>query len=219
MGKIAVCLSGCGVKDGSEIHEATAALWAITKYGHSYQCIAPDKPQHYVINHLKDEPVKGETRNILAESARIARGNILSLSKVNADDYDALVFPGGLGAALNLCNFAQKGEECDIDPDVEKLILSFHEKGKPICAICIAPSIVARAFKGRKSVTLTIGNDAATAAKLQKMGARHQKCPVTEAYTDKENKIITTPAYMLATSIGEVFTGVEAAIKALCELL
>lgn len=219
MAKIAVCLAGCGFKDGSEIHEAVAALLTIDRLGHKYQCIAPDKPQIKTVNHFKNAPSPGETRNVIVESARIARTNIKDVKTVKADDFDALVFPGGAGAALNLCNFALKQAECDIDPDVERLIIDFNSKGKPICAICMAPVVIARAFKGKKKVTLTIGNDAGTAAQLEKMGAIHKNCPATEAVVDKGNKIVTTPAYMLANSIGEVFTGIEAAIRELVKLI
>ena len=210
MPKVAVCLSGCGVFDGSEIHEAVLTLLALDQAGAEYICCAPDKPQKDVIDHAKQTPMMGASRNVLSESARIARGNIKPLSAVEAADIDALIFPGGFGAAKNLCSYAADGANCTVDPGVERLVNNMIEKGKPVGAICIAPAMLAR-IVGKKNLaaSLTIGTDKSTAAAIEKMGARHCECGVTEMVADRKHKIVTTPAYMLGKGPAEVFTGIK----------
>ncbi len=209
MKKIGVVLAGSGVYDGSEIHEAVAVLLAIDKAGAQYQCIAPNKDQMHAINHLTCEEM-AENRNVLEESARIARGEILDISSVSADDFDALIFPGGFGAAKNLSTFAVDGADADIDASVLELTREMHKKGKPIGAICIAPAMLAKVFDGsRTKIEVTIGTDPATAAEIEKTGATHISRSVFETHVDVENKIVTTPAYMLADRIVDVFAGVE----------
>jgi enhancing lycopene biosynthesis protein 2 len=210
MPKVAVCLSGCGFLDGSEIHEAVCTLLALDQAGAEVICCAPDKPQMDVINHAQQAPAAGETRNVLVESARIARCNVQPLSKMEAAKIDALIFPGGFGAAKNLCTFATDGAHCSVDPDVERLISDMLEMKKPIGVICIAPAMMARVV-GQKNIaaTLTIGTDQDTAAAVQKMGARHRDCSATDVVKDTVHKIVSTPAYMLASGPAEVYTGVK----------
>ena len=211
---IAVLLSGCGVFDGSEIHETVASLIALSKAGASVQCLAPNKKQHHVINHLTGEEMT-ETRNVLVEAARIARGAILDIKEAKVEDFDALFIPGGFGAAKNLSSFAFEGSSGSIDPSVRSLIQSFHQAGKPIGAVCIAPALLALALhKG----SLTIGSDQGTAEALEQLGARHQVCTVTEALIDHENKLVTAPAYMEDAKIHEVAEGIEKAVLAVLEL-
>lgn len=216
MKKIGVVLSGCGFRDGSEIHEAVCTLLAIDQAGAEAICMAPDSPLHEV-NHLSMEET-GAIRNVLIESARIARGNIRNITAVNAADLDALLLPGGFGAALNLCNFAQKGADADVNPEVARLIREVHAAGKPIGAICIAPALIAAILGKTAAPLLTIGTDAGTAAEINKTGARHQSCPVQDIVIDPQNKLVTTPAYMLAERISEVHAGVCACVKAVLEL-
>lgn len=208
MKRIAVILSGCGVYDGSEIHEATATLLALDRGGAKAVCCAPRGPQLHVVDHLRGEPAEGESRDILVESARIARGDITELGDVNPADIDAVILPGGFGAAKNLCSFAVDGENCQAHPRVAEFLRAVHAAGKPIGAICIAPAVLARVFGEEKPVQLTIGTDAATAAALNKMGARHVDRTVHEIVVDEENKLVTTPAYMLEPRISEVFDGI-----------
>jgi enhancing lycopene biosynthesis protein 2 len=210
MPKVAVCLSGCGVFDGSEIHEAVLTLLALQQAGADVLCCAPDKPQMHVIDHARNQPSEAESRNVLVESARIARGNITPLAHVQASDIDALIFPGGFGAAKNLCTFATEGAECSVDDDVERIVSDMLEMGKPIGAICIAPAMIAR-IVGRKGIaaTLTIGTDKETAAAINKMGARHQDCPATDVAVDGERKIVSTPAYMLGDGPAPVYIGIR----------
>jgi len=209
MKKIAVVLAGCGVNDGSEIHEAVATLLALKRNGADYQCFAPDKPQHHVINHAKGEET-GEKRNVLVESARIARGEIKPLDKYNPADFDGLVFPGGFGAAKNLCTFAFDGASCTIDAQVKDAILKTNAAGKAVGAVCIAPVVVAKAFEGSgKKVKLTIGNDPGVAGIIEGWGAKHENFPVDKACVDMENKIFSAPAYMLAQDIAEAASGIE----------
>lgn len=165
--KIAVVLAGCGVFDGSEIHEATCTLLNIAAQGASYQCFAPNIRQPMVVNHYTKAAEPDESRNVLTEAARIARGNIKSLAEFNPDQFDAVIFPGGQGAAKNLCDFAVKGAACDVNPDVEQALVIAYEKQMPIGAICIAPALVARVL-GRHGITVTIGNDPKTAAEIEK---------------------------------------------------
>ncbi|MEJ2244601.1 MAG: isoprenoid biosynthesis glyoxalase ElbB [Acidobacteriota bacterium] len=208
MKKIGVLLSGCGVKDGSEIHEATLTLYFLSKHGAEYICMAPKKDQFDVVNHVTEEAT-GETRNVLLESARIARGNIRDVSTVTADEMDAIIIPGGFGAAKNLCTFAKDGSECSADPGVSKLLLDLYAGQRPIGALCIAPALLAKIFGKSHSVELTIGSDPGTASALERMGAKHTETAVDGIVVDAQNRIVTTPCYMLAQSIREVGEGVE----------
>ena len=199
--KIGVILSGCGVYDGSEIHEAVFTLLAIDANGAEAVCMAPDMALAEV-NHLSGEAT-GATRNVLVESARIARGKIRNIAEVTAGDLDAVILPGGFGAAKNLCDFALKGAGASIQPEVARLLKEMAAAKKPIGAICIAPVVVAALLGKECSPEVTIGNDAGTAAAINATGSRHVDCPVTEFVVDRKNRIVSTPAYMLAGRIGE----------------
>ena len=221
MAKVGVILSGCGVYDGSEIHEAVITLLALNRAGAEVVSMAPDMEQA-VINHLTGEPVEGISRNVLEESARIVRGEISDIAKVNAADLDALFIPGGLGAAKNLCDFAFKGSDCEVHPEVARLVRDIVAAKKPLAAVCIAPALVAKVLGDDKldpQVTIGTDTDTDTAGALTSMGATHLSCPVNEFIIDKENKIITSPAYMLAGSIGEAADGIEKTVNALMEML
>lgn len=216
--RVAVVLSGCGVNDGSEIHEAVLMLLALDQAGAEYQCTAPEKPQADVINHATGKPVK-ESRNVLVESARIARGKIIPLSQVSASDYDAIMMPGGYGAAKNLCTYAAEGSKSKVDPDLARILREFHQAGKPIGAVCIAPVTLASIFADADPrVSLTIGNDEGTAADIGKLGGLHKDCAVTEFVVDEKNKIVTSPAYMLGKGPAEVFEGVRKTVDAVLKL-
>lgn len=206
MKKIGVVLSGCGVYDGSEIHEATITLLAIARSGAQAVCFAPDKRQFDVIDHLSGDAM-AESRNVLMESARIARGEVLPLSQAQADELDALIVPGGFGAAKNLCSFATQGADCDVDSDLKALALALHQAGKPLGFMCIAPAMLPKIFDF--PLRITIGTDIDTAEVLEEMGAEHIPCPVDDIVVDEENKVVTTPAYMLAQNIAEAATGIE----------
>lgn len=211
MKKIGVVLSGCGVRDGSEIHEAVCALLAIDQAGCEAVCMAPNV-DFAVTDHLTMQDT-GEKRNILVESARIARGNIRDIKEVKAADLDAIILPGGFGAARNLCDFAMKGAAASVNPEVARLLKEMASAGKPIGAICIAPVVTAAVLGRDLAPTLTIGTDAGTATEIEKTGARHQDCPVTEFVVDKKNKLVSTPAYMLATHISQVYEGIGKCVK------
>ncbi|MCK5115950.1 MAG: isoprenoid biosynthesis glyoxalase ElbB [Candidatus Aegiribacteria sp.] len=212
--KIAFILSGCGVKDGSEIHEAVAALIALDRAGYEVIFAAPDVEQAATVDH-RTASAESITRNTLKESARIARGNILPLSELRSEDYDAVMFPGGFGAALTLCSFAVDGPECSVNPEVESLINEALQSGKPIAAMCIAPVILARTIPGAK---LTIGSHPETADAISAMGAVHVNCPVNESVVDLERKLVTTPAYMLASGPAEVYEGALSMVEELGRL-
>ncbi len=214
--KFGVILSGCGHQDGAEIHEATLTLWAIHKNGADYQCYAPDIRQHHVLNHISGQEMS-EQRNVLIESARIARGKVASLATFSADSVDALILPGGFGAAKNLSSYAFDGPDCKILPDVAKAIQSVHEANKPIGALCIAPVIVAKVLAD--NVVLTIGQDETTAQNLVKMGARFQPTQHGEIAIDKAKKIVSTPCYMLDSRVDEVATGIDKLVQALLALM
>ena len=218
MKKIGVILAGAGIYDGSEIHEAVITLLAIDQAGAKYKCIAPNESQMHTINHLTGEE-NAESRNVLEESARIARGEILDLSTVSADDIDALIFPGGFGVAKNLSTFATEGTSAKIHKGVLHLVREMHNKHKPIGAICIAPAMLAKIFDGIETIPeVTIGTDLTTAAEIEKMGAKHINKQVSETHIDIKNKIVTTPAYMLANRISEVFKGIERLVNDVLEL-
>ena len=216
MKKVAVILSGCGYLDGAEITEAISTLVAIGQNGAEYKIFAPNKDVPET-NHMTNKAT-GQTRNVMQESARIARGDLQPLESLKAQDFDALAFPGGFGAALHLCNFAEKGSSGEIDPHVKRVVNEFHESGKPIAAICISPAIMALAF-GNKGVNITIGDDQGTASELEKTGAKHSNCAVERFVVDTSNKIITTPAYMDGSAKPhQIFEGVSGAIKELIKM-
>ena len=216
MTKVAVVLAGCGVYDGAEINEAVLSLLSLEQQGASYQLFAPNIEQMHVINHLTGEPAEGESRNVLVEAARIARGNIQDLAAARAEDFDALLVPGGFGAAKNLSNFAVAGAAMEVQSDFLRLARAFHESTKPIGLICIAP-VMAAAICG-EGARCTIGNDADTAAAIDAMGGQHLECPVSEARVDAERKLVTTPAYMLAGSVSEAYSGISECVKELLAL-
>jgi enhancing lycopene biosynthesis protein 2 len=212
-----VVLSGSWFYDGAEIHESVLSLLAIDRHGAEAVMCAPNVPQLHVVNHLTGDVEEGTTRNVLVESARIARGAIRDVAEVSANELDALILPGGFGAAKNLCDFAVKGPDCDVDPGVAALVRTVHEQGKPVAAVCIAPALVAKVL-GDEGPELTIGTDADTAGALAKMGAAHVDCPVTEFVVDRERKLISSPAYMLAKNISEAAEGIEKTVAALIEM-
>ena len=220
MARIGVCLSGCGVNDGAEIHESVITALTLDRAGAEIIYTAPDVEQTKVVNHLTGEEAAGEKRNVLIESARIARGEIKDISTVKADDIDALVFPGGFGAAKNLSSFAVKGENCDVHPEVLRLVKEFAAKQKPQAVLCIAPAMMAKIYQDApKKPVLTIGNDKETSGKIEIMGSRHQDCSARDFVLDEENKIVSTPAYMLGQSISEVAEGIEKTINELIKLI
>ena len=212
---IAVVLAGCGHQDGAEIHEATLTLWAIHRNGADFQCFAPDIPQHHVLNHLTGEEM-GEQRNVLVESARIARGNIKDLKEFRAEDFNALIFPGGTGAAKNLFTYALDGPDCTVNQDVEHSIRDMHAAGKPIGALCIAPVLIAKALGG---VQVTAGQDTTTAGHLEAMGARHTPTVQGEITIDRQNKVVSTPCYMLESRVDQIGEGAERLVKAVLEMI
>ena len=217
MAKIGVLLSGCGVNDGCEIHEAVIALLALDRAGAETVCMAPDVEQFDVVNHLTGEAT-GEKRNVLVESARIARGNIKDISKVRAADIDGLIIPGGFGAAKNLSNFAVKGKDAVVNGDVKRLLNDMVSTAKPVGAICIAPATLTKALEG-KNPEVTIGNDIGTAGAIEAMGGQHKECSVDMIHVDSNNKLVTTPAYMIGPGIKDVAVGIEKLVNKVLELV
>ena len=211
--KIAVILSGSGVYDGAEIHEATMTLYAIAKQGAKYKIFAPDIEQHHVINHITGEEID-EKRNVLIESARIARGEIKALKEFKADDFDAVIFPGGFGAAKNLSDFAFKGENCTVLPIVEIVVNAMLEQKKPIGALCIAPAIIAKIIKGAE---VTIGQDEGTAKIIENFGGTHKKTNNGEVVRDEKFNIYTTPCYMLEATIVDIADGAMNVVKSMLD--
>lgn len=210
MKKVGVVLSGCGVYDGAEIHESVLTLLALARQGAEAVCFAPDKSQSDVINHLTGEPM-AETRNVLVEAARITRGKVQPLSQAVAEELDALIVPGGFGAAKNLSTFARLGSDCQVDSALKNLALKLHEAGKPLGFMCIAPAMLPKIFDF--PLRLTIGTDIDTAELIEEMGGEHVPCPVDDIVVDEDNKIVTTPAYMLAQDIAEAATGIDKLVE------
>lgn len=213
--KIAVVLSGCGVYDGAEIHEATLTMLAIAKAGASYTLFAPDNDQYHVINHLTGE-VMSETRNILVESARIARGNIKNMKEYKAEDFDAIVFPGGYGAAKNLSTFAFDSSNCSVNPDIEKAVQATAAAQKPIGALCIAPVVITKILG---KVDVTIGNDSGTASAIEAMGGKHIQSTHGEVVIDRNYKVVSSPCYMLNANIEQIETGARNVIKTILAMI
>ncbi len=215
MKKFAVVLSGCGVFDGAEIHEATLSLYAIAYNGGSYEIFAPDVKQHHVINHITGEEMS-ESRNVLVESARIARGKIRPLSEFDQEGFDGLLFPGGFGAAKNLSNWAFKGPESTVIEEVGNAIRAMVKAEKPVGALCISPVLLAKTVEGAR---LTIGSDAATAAAVQSAGASHVETTHGEVVIDDRYKLVTTPCYMLDATIVQIAEGADNVVKAMLKLM
>lgn len=213
--KFAVILSGCGVFDGAEIHESTLTLLAIKKQGADYEIFAPDMDQHHVVNHLNGEEMN-EKRNVLVESARIARGNIKPLSQFKASEVDAIIFPGGFGAAKNLSDFAFNGSKSKVHSEVIKAIKDMASLHKPIGALCIAPTIIANVLG---NVIVTIGQDDGTANEVEKLGAKHMKTLAREVAVDQKNKIVTNPCYMLDSNIVDIAEGAENVVKEMLKMI
>lgn len=211
MKKFAVVLSGCGVYDGAEIHEATLGMLAIQRMGGEYQCFAPNINQHHVINHLNGEEMN-ETRNVLVESARIARGDIKDLKEFNADDFDALLFPGGFGAAKNLSNVAFEGAKATINEEVVDVVKQIHKQKKPIGAMCITPALIAKILG---DVNVTIGNEKATVDIIQAFGATHIETTHGDVVFDEDNIVFTTPCYMLDATITDIDDGANNIVDAM----
>lgn len=215
MKKFAVILAGNGVFDGAEIHEATLTLLAIRKQGAEYSIFAPDINQHHVVNHLTRKEMP-ETRNVLVESARIARGKIQPLSEFRAREFDAIIFPGGFGVAKNLCTYAFDGPACKVNPEVEKAVKDMASLKKPIGALCISPVLIARILG---NVEVTIGNEAKDAAALEKMGATHIPASHGQVIRDTHRPVFTTPCYMLDADIVQIAEGTENIVRAMMEEL
>ncbi len=213
--KFAIILSGCGVYDGAEIHESTMTMLAIVRNEATYDIFAPDIPQSHVINHLTGEETN-EKRNVLVESARIARGNIKALTAYKADDYDALILPGGFGVAKNLCTYAFDGADFSVNRQVEDALVSTYKAGKPIGALCISPVLLAGVFDG---IDVTIGKDAGTASDIEKLGAIHIETGPGEIVVDNSNRIVTNPCYMIDSDISDIYNGADNVIKAIIELI
>tara|TARA_R110002096_G_scaffold16898_7_gene57849 strand:- start:1704 stop:2357 length:654 start_codon:yes stop_codon:yes gene_type:complete len=210
---VAVILSGSGVYDGSEIHEAVMLLLALHKAGVAVECFAPNVEQMHVINHLTGD-VMGETRNVLVEAARITRGKVTDLASYNPANFDALLMPGGFGAAKNLSSFAVDGADCKVNDDVASAIVATKEAGKVIGAMCIAPVILAKLIPG---VCITLGDEGDAASAAVVMGATHQVSS-HDIVVDRKNRVVTTPAYMLEANIGEIESDATALVGAVLEM-
>lgn len=215
--QVAVILSGCGVQDGSEIYETTLTLLRLDQLGIGYRCFAPDIAQHHVVDHRRGEVVEGETRNVLTESARLARGEILPLDELAADELDAVVLPGGFGAAKNLSTFAEAGAEMQVLDALKEVLEDFHEARKPIGLMCISPVMVPRLLGN--GIAVTIGHDPGVSGAISAMGGLHRSCGVEDIVVDFEHRVVTTPAYMLATRISEAATGIFKLVDRLDELM
>lgn len=215
MKKFAVVLCGCGCYDGSEIHESVMTLLAIDRNECQYSIFAPDADQYHVINHYTKQATD-EKRNMLAEAARIARGDIQPLTALKVSDFDAIVFPGGFGAAKNLFTYAVEGTNAVVIPEVERVVREFYAAHKPIGALCIAPVMIAKILG---NVTITVGVDQKTIADVESFGAKHINTQQTEVIADKENKVFTTPCYMLPATIGDIADCADNLIKAILENL
>lgn len=222
--KVAVVLSGCGVFDGSEIHESSATLVHLSRGGAQISMFAPDTEQMHTINHSKGQP-QAQNRNVLEESARIARGKVDPLSKLAAENFDAVIFPGGFGAAKNLCTFAVDGTNMSVNSDVERVLKDFHGRNKPIGLCCIAPVLAAKVFPGCE---VTVGNDAeeggrwpyaGTVEAVKAMGAKHVVKDVCDSHSDTKNKIVTSPAFMCEASFHEIFDSVGKMVEGVLKML
>ena len=220
MKKIAVVLSGCGFLDGAEIHEAALTLLALDRAGAKIICAAPDIQQFHTVDHLAGQPVEHGSRNVLLESARIARGDIIPLTDLKVAGVDAVIFPGGYGAAKNLCTFGIDGPDCKIETESKRVILETLAAEKPLGVMCIAPALAAKAVENTDyKLTMTIGNDKGTAQAIESLGANHVDCAVDDIVVDETNKVVSTPAYMLGPSIAFVAKGIDKLVEKVINLI
>jgi len=215
--QVAIVLAGCGVFDGSEIYETTLTLLRLDQLGIGYRCFAPDVEQHHVINHLTQTPVEGEQRNVLQESARLARGEISPITELNADEYDAVIVPGGFGAAKNLSDFATQGDNMQVLESLKDALAGFKQEAKPIGLMCIAPVMVPRLLGD--GIAVTIGHEPSVSGAISAMGGLHRSCGVEDIVVDLEHRVVTTPAYMLATRISEAATGIFKLVDRIDEMM
>ncbi|MFO0320775.1 MAG: isoprenoid biosynthesis glyoxalase ElbB, partial [Neisseriaceae bacterium] len=204
MKNIAVILAGCGRLDGSEVHESVLTLLSIKQLGANYQCFSLDENQDHVSNHLTNQNEPSSHRNMMVESARIARGDIKPVTELNVEDYDGLIIPGGNGTAFNLFNFAIQEESFTIKPIIRDICRQFTSNRKPVGYICIAPVMIPKIYQ--EKVNMTVGDDKEIAKLIEKLGAIHHNCAVEDICVDEKYKIVTTPAYMLAQNIVEAYT-------------
>ena len=219
MKKVGVLLSGCGVNDGSEIHESVITMLALDRAGVEMVLMAPNIDQMHVVNHYTGQEMD-EYRNVLVESSRIARGNIKDMAEISANDMDALIIPGGFGVAKNLCDYAMSGPDCSINPDVYRLISELKLLNKPIGAICIAPAMMAKILgELDESANMTIGSDETTSQDIEAMGSVHVECQVSEMVVDEEKNLVTTPAYMEAKTIKDAADGIEKLVKQVLSMI
>jgi enhancing lycopene biosynthesis protein 2 len=213
---VAVILSGCGHRDGSEITEAVSTLIGLSEAGATYKIFAPE--MEFSVVDPQTGNATSERRQVIGEATRIARRQVQPLSELKAVDFEALALPGGFGAAVNLCSWAIDGAKCAVHPEVERVLQEFYKAEKPIAAVCIAPALVARVL-GSHGITVTIGNDVATANEISKTGALHENCAVDDFVSDREHRIITAPAYMYDDANPfQVFSGIRKAIRELVEM-
>ena len=220
MPKVGVVLSGCGVYDGAEIHESVITMLALDRAGVEKIMMAPDIDQLHVINHLNGEEMDGDGRNVLVESARIARGDIKSISEVMENDLNALIFPGGFGVAKNLSDYAMAGVNCIVNPEVARLTQEIHKASKPIGVMCIAPTMIAKILNlDSLSADLTIGSDEKTASDIVSMGSNHITCSAQKIIVDKEMRIVSTPAYMEAKNMVEASEGIEKLVTEVLKMI
>jgi enhancing lycopene biosynthesis protein 2 len=215
--RVAVVLSGCGVFDGAEIHESVLSLLALDRQGAQYQCFAPDIPQHHVIDHLSGNEMD-ESRSVLVESARIARGNIKALGDFSVDDFDAIMLPGGFGAAKNLSTLAFEGPDCSVNAELVDAINAMVDAGKPIGALCITPAVLAKVFAGT-GAQLTIGSDPGTIGAIEAMGGQHLETTHGEVVVDEKLKLVTSPCYMLDATISQIAEGADKTVRTLLSLM
>lgn len=216
MKKIAIVIAGCGNQDGTEVTEAVSLLISLSQHNVQSSFYALNKDFN-PINHLNGEIDLSQKRNLLIEAGRIARGEVSDLATLEAKNFDGLAFAGGFGAAKHLCNWAEKQSACTVDPIVENVILDFYSHNNPIAALCISPVLLAKVL-GSKKITITLGNDPETIAEVLKTKAIHEICPVDDFITDRDHKIITTPAYMYDAKAHEVFKGISGLVREFVEM-
>jgi enhancing lycopene biosynthesis protein 2 len=214
MSKVAIVLAGCGVYDGSEIHESVLCLLALAQAGHTYKIFAPDIPQRNVVNHLNQHEMAEESRNVLVEAARIARGDIAPLAELNPKEFDSILIPGGFGVGLNLSSFAIDAEECEVNPDLQRILLEFHKLGRPIGATCITPAVIAKVFQGVTSVKLTLGESDAN-RHLTHLGHQAVSADSRTVVSDDGNRIYTTPCYMNLPDLPGMYEAVRKLVEKL----
>ena len=206
MKKTAIILSGCGQVDGSETHETILTILALEQHNLDWEGLAPSGLQTEVYDHYTNTKENISPSSMITEAARLVRGNITIINAVNASDYAAVIIPGGAGVIKNLSNYSTAGINFTIHPELLAFMATIVRLQIPAGFICIAPILIPKLYGNKPK--LTIGSNVELAAKIVQIGGEHCDCLANDIVIDHAQKIVSTPANMVAKNIVEVYHGI-----------